>query len=748
MRSILGWFRQSLVAKLLVMVLPVAALALATLAVLGARAAGDLSRKNRAAQVHETTRQFAAHLEGQIEADRSVARSVAGALEQTRGLPSSTTVSLLHGVALRHPKLAGVYAGWEPGAYPGDWTAVPGNAEDRAGAWWIRSADGLKLSPLFSKPIEDGNADDAWYALPRKRNLDTLAEPYMDTDINVLMTSYLSPIRRHGRFVGLAGVDRSLEAMSAELRKLHVLGAGYGMLVSSSGLVIAAPGRGLPGRARLNALARRPGAAGLREVAAGARTHRAGRVRLTDPISHEPAVMTWTPVGRTGWTFLTSVPTSALAAGDGGLRNRLALIALIALLVLAAVVVVVVRRLLAPAREVQRAAQHISEGDLAVDVRTASRDELGQMADSFRAMLDYNRAMVTASERLAAGDLTVELTPRGSNDALGHAIGQLGARLRAMLSQIASSAGAVSSASQEMAATSAQADQAVTEIVGAVQEVAARNERQVQLLDGAQRQVDESVRAAEHAAAGVQQTADLAIQARDAARDGVHSAAEATAAIDTLAASSSAVTEAMRQFAAQSERIGEFVARITRITEQTNLLALNAAIEAARAGEHGRGFAVVAEEVSKLAQQSEEAASQITDIVGELRADTNRLVAHSERSATQAADGAATVERTRAAFSLIDAAVRDIADSAEGIAASMRELSGAAHGTQGEMTDVAAVAEQSSATAQELSASAQQTSTSVGQVAESTQQLARTAEQLDELVGQFTLSEGPSPSSS
>src|SRR3954471_13995026 len=536
-----SFFSRSLGAKLLLAVLPVAALALAALAVLGARAAGDLSRKNRAAEVHETTRQVAAHLEVQIEADRSVARSLAGALEQTRDLPSSATVSLLHGAAIRYPKLAGVYAGWEPGAYPGRWTAVAGNAEDRAGAWWIRSGNRLKLSPLFSEPIKDGDVNDAWYAQPRKRNRDTLAEPYLDTDINVLMTSYLSPIRRHGRFVGLVGVDRSLADMSAELRKLRVLSAGYGMLVSPSGLVIAAPDRRLPGHARLGALARRPGAAALREVATGARTHQAGTARLTDPVSHKQAVVTWTPVGRTGWTFLTSVPTSALAAGDGGLRNRLALIALIALLVLAAVVVVVVRRLLAPAREVQRAAQHISEGDLAVDVRTASRDELGQMADSFRAMLDYNRAMVTASERLAAGDLTVELTPRGSNDALGHAIGQLGARLRAMLSQIASSAGAVSSASQDMAATSAQADQAVSEIAGAVQEVAAGTERQVQLLDGAQRHVEASVRAAEHAAAGVQQTADLAMQARDAAREGVRSASEATAAIDTLAVSAGAV---------------------------------------------------------------------------------------------------------------------------------------------------------------------------------------------------------------
>lgn len=78
--------------------------------------------------------------------------------------------------------------------------------------------------------------------------------------------------------------------------------------------------------------------------------------------------------------------------------------------------------------------------------------------------------------------------------------------------------------------------------------------------------------------------------------------------------------------AKEVEKIRVLSEAILEIASQTNLLALNASIEAQRAGEAGKGFAVVAEEIRKLAEDSKNTVSEISNISNIVMAIVDNLV--------------------------------------------------------------------------------------------------------------------------
>ncbi|MBB4663536.1 HAMP domain-containing methyl-accepting chemotaxis protein [Conexibacter arvalis] len=444
------------------------------------------------------------------------------------------------------------------------------------------------------------------------------------------------------------------------------------------------------------------------------------------------------------------------------------------------------REMIAYLDEMAAAARSISAGDLAVHVAPKSdRDALGsafaQMSAELREALGDRSCLEAlvqrmeslrgrdldelegALEAMARGDLTVDVTPVtepiGAADGLapgrlaeifdamlettrGSVVGYNAMRekVAAMLTRITQESQAVAAASQQMATTSEESGRAVGEIASAVGEVAAGAERQVRTVGEARELAEEvvttTVASNENAAA----TAKAAEQARDVAEEGATTIAEATEAMQAVQATSQEVTETIRNLGSKSDEIGSIVATITGIAEQTNLLALNAAIEAARAGEQGRGFAVVAEEVRKLAEESQQAASSIGSLISEIQRETGRAVDVVESGAQRTADGVVTVAQARDSFLRIGTSVEDVSGRVGQIALAIGEISQSAARMQENMADVVSVAEQSSASTEQVSASTQQTSASTQEIAASAQELAKTAEELERLVGQFTLS--------
>ncbi len=436
--------------------------------------------------------------------------------------------------------------------------------------------------------------------------------------------------------------------------------------------------------------------------------------------------------------------TAQSASAASSSLTLVVIVAVVAVLLALAVTLVLTRSIVTPLRRITRAAEHTSEGDIAVnvEVREGDETEIGRLARAVRGSVDYLSEMARVAEQVAAGNLAVTVQPRSERDVVGQAFARMRERLASTIENIARSSTAVGAASNEMAESSQQAGMAVGEIAGAVGHVAEGAESQVRSLGEAREATAEVTSACESSAAEARETASAAGEAREISASGAAAARRASEAMLAVHRSSGEITEQMRGLGSMSEQIGGIVDTITGIAEQTNLLALNAAIEAARAGEQGKGFAVVAEEVRKLAEESQTAAHSISQLIAQIQSGTTRAVDTVSAGSRQTEDGVKIVEEACEAFERIDSSVSDMDARVQRIASAIGQIAASADGVRERLDHSLGLAQNSSASAEQVSATSEETSASAQQVAASAGDLAHTAENLQDIVRQFTLTAG------
>lgn len=186
-------------------------------------------------------------------------------------------------------------------------------------------------------------------------------------------------------------------------------------------------------------------------------------------------------------------------------------------------------------------------------------------------------------------------------------------------------------------------------------------------------------------------------------------------------------------------KISEATKLITSIAEETNLLSLNASIEAARAGEQGRGFGVVAAEIQKLAEQSNESAQRIEDIIKELLIDSEKAVEtmYGVKEIIRAQSD--HVEQTETAFGEL---TNDMTRSIEGInniANKTSMLDDARTNVVDIVQNLTAIAEENAAGTEQTSASTTEVTNIVEDISEKSNSLRNVAKQLEEGMNIFKL---------
>lgn len=352
------------------------------------------------------------------------------------------------------------------------------------------------------------------------------------------------------------------------------------------------------------------------------------------------------------------------------------------------------------------------------------------------------QAMVAFCGELAAGDFREKTRKVSRKDEIGQvadALASMRSSLRTVLKQVNESAEQVAASSEELTASADQSAQAVTQVAGSISDVASGAEKQLKAVDVTFSVAEQMSASIQQVAASANQVAGNTSQAVESAKEGNKSVEQAVSQMAKIEQTVNNSADVVAKLGERSKEIGQIVDTISGIAGQTNLLALNAAIEAARAGEQGRGFAVVAEEVRKLAEQSQEAAKQIADLIGEIQGDTDTAVVAMSEGTREVKVGSEVVTTAGQAFKEIAKMVTLAAGEVKEISAAMQQMASGSQQIVTSMKEIDGHSKTAVGQSQTVSAATEEQSASMEQIASSSQSLAKLAQALQTEVNRFQI---------
>ena len=315
----------------------------------------------------------------------------------------------------------------------------------------------------------------------------------------------------------------------------------------------------------------------------------------------------------------------------------LMVISVIAVIVGIVIAYFVIRMFSKPIALVAEGAKEIAQGNLTIDdLHISSKDELGQMANSFNEMKN---------------------------------------NLRGLMQVIGSSAEQMAAASEELTATSEESVKTADEATVTVKGISSSAGLQLQQVMDNQQLLEKNTNNIYRIAESVALVADSSSKALNDVKYGESNVEQTVLQMKNVDQTVQATATALYELAEQSKEIATIVQVIRDIAGQTNLLSLNASIEAARAGEHGLGFAVVASEVKKLSEYSNDSARQINDKIEDIIQRTSHAVSKMEEGAKEVQSGTKAVQQMGDIFHNVHSAIQLVTEQVKEVSTASNQIS-------------------------------------------------------------------------
>lgn len=322
---------------------------------------------------------------------------------------------------------------------------------------------------------------------------------------------------------------------------------------------------------------------------------------------------------------------------------------------------------------------------------------------------------------------------------MSRAVAELRAQLAEIVSSLRQQSTQLFSASESLHTNASETASTVEQVEKAVSEIS----------EGASSQADETQKATENVILMGNMVEETSQEVANLISNADHmkkASDEATATLAALEKINQHAKEAIDVIYEQTNttnesalKIREATSLITSIAEETNLLSLNATIEAARAGEQGRGFAVVASQIQKLAEQSNESARQIENIIDSLISDSQKAVETMGEVKTIMESQSENVEKTDAIFTEVKSGITSSIEGVNKIADKTKRLDEARVNVVDVVQNLTAIAEENAASTEETSASVTEVSNIVYNISENASQLKNVADGLEQNMNIFKM---------
>lgn len=535
-----------------------------------------------------------------------------------------------------------------------------------------------------------------WYTTAKSTNKTVVwSKPYYDETSKITMVTVSAPFYdENKRFLGVTTGDIDITSIQKMIRNIKIGEKGKAILLSKEGIYMAGVDSGKIMKNNIMQDSNSSLASAGKEIL----QKKNGQTTFND--SNGKNRLYYASDNETGWTVGLIISEKELFAPLTVLmQNLIKIIAVIFILIILIAIFYskYITNKIKPVNELSKA---IADGDLTQKLEIKSEDELGQMSSHLNDMVS---------------------------------------NLKNIVLEVSSSIESVVATSEELTASSDQTKIAADEIAHSVQNMADNEEKQNEVTNKVSKASEIVFKGMKNISDSVDKVNISSIESCDKAKNGNKVVEEAIEHMNNINDKVTASSNIINVLSHKSNEIGNIVALITEVSEQTNLLALNAAIEAARAGEQGRGFSVVAEDVRELAEESGNAAKQISNLILEIQNEIASAVKSMNEGTEAVKQGIAVVKDTGESFQSILSAVDNVSKQMQKTSNEVIETYNGTQEVVNSMNRIIEITKQSSEGTQSIAAATEEQSALMKEVANAAEVLSQMAVELEKIFSKFKI---------